>query len=98
LSGRSDVSPGGEGWSPGEDVVADLAGDRLVLIHLATNRIFELNRTGTRVWELLREGENEDGMVRRMLEEFDVDEDRLRQEVRSVVGRLVAEKLVVPNG
>ena len=98
MMGEEGTHKGGERWEPGEDVVADLAGDRLVLIHLATNRIFELNRTGARVWELLREGEDEDGMVRRMLEEFDIDEETLRQEIRSVVGRLRAEKLVVPHG
>jgi coenzyme PQQ synthesis protein D (PqqD) len=98
MKGQSDANLGRKGWSPGQDVVAEIAGERLVLIHLATNRIFELNRTGARVWELLREGEDEEGMVRRMLEEFEVDEERLRQEIRSVVGHLVAEKLVVPNG
>jgi hypothetical protein len=98
MTDRAEATGGGKGWSPGEDVVADFAGDRLVLIHLATNRIFELNPTGSRVWELLRDGEDEDGMVRRMLEEFDVPEDQLRDEIRSVIGRLVAENLVVPNG
>jgi hypothetical protein len=98
MTGGAGMGKGARRWSPGEDVVADVAGDRLVLIHLATNRIFELNRTGSRVWELLREGEDEDGMVRRMLEEFAVEEGPLREEIRSVVGRLVAEKLVVPHG
>jgi hypothetical protein len=83
---------------PAEDVVAELAGDRMVLIHMDTNRIFELNRTGARVWELLQDGEDADGIVRTMLDEFDVENARLQQEVDAVLQRLEAEKLVRRDG
>jgi coenzyme PQQ synthesis protein D (PqqD) len=85
-------------WSPSEEVVAEETGDHMVLIHMRTNRIFELNRTGARVWRLLQEGEDEDGVVRRLLEEFDVQDDELRQEVRQVVRRLAEEELVTKDG
>jgi hypothetical protein len=93
------ASEGGSGrWVPAKDVIAELAGDHMVLIHMDTNRIFELNRTGARVWELLRDGEDADGIVQRMLEEFDVENGRLRQEVDAVLKRLEAEKLVRRDG
>ena len=41
-----------------------------ILVHLVTNRIFELNETGTRVWELLGEGLDTDCIVRRLVDEF----------------------------
>src|SRR5437870_5358035 len=85
---------GSERWVPSEDVVAELAGDHMVLIHMDTNKIFELNRTGARVWELLREGEDSEGIIRRMLDEFDVEDGQLRQEVWAVLDRFETEKLV----
>jgi hypothetical protein len=89
---------GSERWRPSDDVVAETSGDRLVLIHMQTNKIFELNRTGARVWELLAEGENDDGILRRMYEEFDVDQATLAREVREVLERMTREKLVVRHG
>jgi hypothetical protein len=89
---------GGERWIPSQDVVAERTGDRVVLIHMQTNKIFELNSTGARVWELLNEGEMEDGIVRRMSEEFDVEDERLRQEVRTLLRRLSDEKMVATDG
>ena len=79
-------------------MVSELAGDHMVLIHMDTNKIFELNRTGARVWELLQDGEDTEGIVRRMLEEFDVQDDHLRDEVRAVLERLEGEKLVRRDG
>lgn len=87
-----------ERWIPSEEVVAEMTGDRMVLIHMNTNKIFELNRTGARVWELLQDGEDERGIVARMLEEFDVEDARLKQEVGAVLARLESEKLVRRNG
>jgi hypothetical protein len=83
---------------PADDVVAELAGEHMVLIHMDTNRIFELNRTGARVWELLQDGEDAEGIVRRMVEEFDVEDGLLEREVSAVLERLEAEKLVRRDG
>ena len=91
-------STGGDRWVPSQNVVSELAGDHMVLIHMDTNKIFELNRTGARVWELLQDGEDSEGIVRRMLEEFDVQDDHLRDEVRAVLERLEGEKLVRRDG
>jgi hypothetical protein len=41
---------------PNPHVVSRRVGDGTVLVHLATNGIFELNETGARIWELLTEG------------------------------------------
>src|SRR5688500_12327182 len=37
-------------------VVSSRLGDAGVLVHLQTNRIFEVNATGVRIWELAGEG------------------------------------------
>jgi Coenzyme PQQ synthesis protein D (PqqD) len=55
------------------DVVARRLGDEIVLVHLQTNRIYLLNRTGARFWELLAEGDTRQTIEQRLLDEFEVD-------------------------
>jgi hypothetical protein len=76
------------------DVVGQRLGDDLVVVHLRTNQIFVLNRTGARCWELLGDGATIQELEERMLAEFDVDEGRLRRELDDFVAVLSKEKLI----
>jgi hypothetical protein len=76
------------------DVVARRLEDEIVLVNLATNRIFSLNRTGGRYWELLDEGLGHEVIVRRLLDEFDVDRTTLEQEIENITAQLRSEGLV----
>jgi len=76
------------------DVVARRLDDEVVLVHLGTNQIFSLNATGARYWELLEQGLDHAAIVRRMLDEFIVDETRLEQEIAAITADLVREGLV----
>ena len=58
---------------PNPEVVSSRMGDTGVLVHLQTNRIFELNATGVRVWELLAEGRGLDDVERVLQQEFEGD-------------------------
>ncbi len=69
--------------------------DVLVLVHLETNRIFTLNRTGSRVWELLVAGGAADEVERSLAEEYEVGPEQLHQEVTETVDLLLREQLVV---
>jgi len=80
--------------TPNPDVVFKRLGDRMVLVHLATNQIFELNDTGARVWELLHEGITGDALVDRLSEEFEVESSTLRNEIKSLLSELVDEGLI----
>ena len=76
------------------DVVARRVGDTAVLVHLGSNRIYELNDTGARIWELTADG----GARLRAWsidssDEFDVDRGQLASEVASIVDDLVREGL-----
>jgi hypothetical protein len=79
---------------PAPDVLARRLPGGAVLVHMRTNRIFELNETGARIWELLHEGLDQQGLLTRLLEEFDVDADRAAAEVEAVLGQLGREGLV----
>lgn len=83
-----------ERFTPNPDVVFKRLDDRIVLVHLGTNQIFELNATGARVWELLQEGIAGDALFNRIADEFDVDSMTLRGEVVSLLSELVDEGLV----
>jgi hypothetical protein len=76
-------------------VVAQRLDDVLVVVQLETNRIHELNRTGTRFWELLQDEHDLERIERRLLEEFDVSEAELRAEIDKLVADLESEKLLI---
>ena len=85
---------------PHPNVVARPLEDQLVLVHLDTNRIFTLNRTGIRIWELIVNGNHEHEVEERLLDEYDVPGDDLRTELRRLLDLLRRESLVIeePEG
>ena len=87
------LSPAGL-MRPAPDIVARRLGDGGVLVHLPTNRIFELNDTGMRIWELLVEGLSHDDSARTLVAEFGVDEAECSSEVRRLTGELHATGLL----
>jgi hypothetical protein len=82
---------------PNVDVIAKRLDETSVLVHIPTNRIFELNETGTRVWEMIGESLNRDQIVRRLADEFDVEEARAAGEVNELLTRLRNEGLLSPS-
>ena len=89
---------GGAPWSrrirQSAQVVSSRLGDVGVLVHLQTNRIFEVNATGLRIWELAGQGRTL-GEIRDTLQrEFAVDPERLRTEVLALIAELAREGMV----
>lgn len=66
----------------------------MVLVHLQTNRIFRLNRTGARFWELLLAGQDRQTIEQQLLDEFDVDAGRVNAEIDALLRRLEAAGLI----
>lgn len=87
-------APKGGELRPSPDVVAQRLGDEVVVVHLRTNQIFVLNRTGSRFWELLADGATLDEVRERMLAEFEVDTGQLGRELEDFVAELSKEKLI----
>ena len=81
-------------YKPHPDVVFRRLEDRMVLVHMGTNQVFELNRTGARIWELIEEGVGENQLLTRLANEFEVDHDQLQNEVGTILGKLATEGLV----
>jgi hypothetical protein len=79
---------------PASDIVARRLGDGGVLVHLPTNRIFELNDTGMRIWELLVAGLPADAIATALVDEFSVDADQCTSEVHRLLEELAEAGLV----
>ena len=82
---------------PSPEVVASRVGDGGVLVHLQTNRIFELNTTGLRIWELLGEGRPLGDVERMLLSEFDGDHGHVRSDMLHLIDALSNEGLVTDD-
>lgn len=78
---------------PSHNVIAKRLEGGILLVHMSTNCIFELNESGSRVWELLAQCEDVNSIVEHLVEEFEVDQARATQEVESLLARLQSEGL-----
>ena len=76
------------------NVLAKRADDQIVLVHLETNRIFELNRTGAFLWDALAEPSSRAELEERLALELDVDREELAREIDELLGQLMSERLV----
>jgi hypothetical protein len=80
------------------DVLAQEVSGETVLLHLGRERYFGLNELGTRVWQLLGEHDNLGAVLARLLEEYDVEEQRLRADLEQLAQQLVEAGLLELGG
>lgn len=78
---------------PDHVAMRELDGE-LVLLNYESEEYFGLDEVGTRILEVLREAPSLDDGVARLLQEFDVEADRLRADVEQLVGSLLDGGLV----
>lgn len=79
---------------PNPDVIARHLGEGAVLVHLPTNRVFELNHTGARVWDLIGEGVSFDRMVQTLADEYDMHPEGVAGDVTELIAWLRDEELI----
>ena len=77
------------------DVISRPFGDAAVLVDLATNQVFELNRTGYRIWELLERALDRVAIADALQQEFDVERTQLETEVDELLAELRRQDLIV---
>jgi hypothetical protein len=81
-------------FKPTSDAVYNRIGNEGVIIHMKTNRIYDLNRTAVRFWELLSTGHNQVEIKQIMLQEFEVSESQLSTEMETLLTSLENEQLI----
>jgi len=79
---------------PDPDVLAKRVDDEIVLVHLETNRIYELNRTAAFLWEALSAGPTQAELEDRLALEFDVECAELVREIDQLLRQFTSEQLI----
>jgi len=92
----TDVAPLAPGSRVRHDpsVLAKRVDDEIVLVHMETNRIYELNRTAAALWDVLEAGATQAELEQRLALEFDVEPDELAREIDELLGHLMSERLI----
>ena len=78
---------------PSDVLFHELDGEA-VLLNLQTGKYFGLDPTGSRIWHFLVEFGSLAMAYTRMLDEYDVDAERLRADLLVLVDRLAAHGLI----
>ena len=76
-----------------DHVMSRQVGDETVILDLGSGTYFGLDPVGARVWQLLGGGTTVQQVVTTLLGEYDVAEDRLRQDVTDLINELVSRGL-----
>jgi len=79
---------------PSPHVVARTIGEQAVLVHLQTNRIYELNATGTRIWQLVEAGADDAEVTQRLSAEFAVSAEVAQRDFKALLSDLEREGLL----
>lgn len=75
----------------------DLDGEA-VLLETGSGRYYGLNEVGTRMWNLIQLHGETEAACRALLAEYDVPEDRLREDLERFIATLAARGLLRLNG
>jgi hypothetical protein len=83
-------------WKPviEASIVSRRVEETLVLVHLSTDSIYELSRTGGRLWELFEQGCTYGDAVRELQAEFEVAHEEVEREAERFVQMLVSEGVI----
>jgi hypothetical protein len=85
---------GGRVLKVADNVASANLGDESVLLHLGSGIYFGLDSVGNQIWDLLCDGADEETIVGRLLEEYDITEQVLRSEVADFLDQLEAKSLI----
>jgi hypothetical protein len=65
-----------------------------VFLNLDTERYFGLDQTGTRMWQVITGSSNIEAAFQQLLSEFEVEPDTLRNDLLSLLDKLVENDLL----
>lgn len=71
-----------------------IIGDEAVILNLKSELYLGLNPVGTRIWTVLHDAPSIQAAYESLLAEFDVEPERLRQDMDELVDQLLAQGLI----
>lgn len=80
------------------DVIFRLLDGEAVLLNLNTGNYFGLDPIGTRAWELILEHRSLERVHAALLDEYDVDADRLAEDLLTLVDEFCKKGLIQVDG
>jgi hypothetical protein len=84
-------------YQPDRDVIYQKLGEDILLLHLRTNRFYELNNTAARVWELISAGSDLEHTVVQLASEFNAAPAVLMPDIESIITSMTRENLLKPQ-
>jgi len=94
MSNHSEIDPAEPSIRMYDEVIVRRMGESAVLVHLSTNRIYELNETGARIWELLERGQSSTEIIRQLCGEFTVSPKEATEAYDQLLTDLLKQGLV----
>jgi len=76
------------------DVLFRVVGQEVVLLNLKTQLYLGLDAVGARMWKLLTDEPSIQAAYEALLEEYDVESARLREDLGEFLGKLLAQGLI----
>jgi coenzyme PQQ biosynthesis protein PqqD len=80
------------------DVLAEAAGDTVILLTPDTGEYFTLNEVGGRIWELSDGSRSVAEIAAMLTREYEAPAEQIQADVLDVLGELAKEKLVSDGG
>jgi len=76
------------------DVMLRIIGDEAVILNLKSELYLGLNPVGTRIWTVLHDAPSIQAAYESLLAEFEVEPERLRQDMDELLDQLLAQGLI----
>ena len=76
------------------DVISQEVSGETVLLDLESENYFGLDAVGTRIWQLIKENDNLQAIYDTLLEEYEVEEQRLQTDLEAILGEITQLGLV----
>jgi hypothetical protein len=86
---------GEQRWHVSPQVVYQELEGEVVLVHLGTNRIFQLNATGAACWQMIAAGRSRASILDQLERDFSVERNQASSEFDELIQSLAGEQLLV---
>jgi hypothetical protein len=81
-------------WRVSDQAIASAVADETVILHLGNGTYYGLDPIGARLWEAIQANEVPASIRDGLLSTYDVEPERLSEDLRALLGDLAANELI----